>query len=1212
MAEQIFDKKRAEYIKDRSTVYSRFNKSGDVYAQIIDNFSQLSATHVEYQKLPDKPCEYSSVEYSKCTDEEKRAFTNDQLTTLECLVTDKITEKRGSVWGWDYIYALMTNPSYKGVDKKARKVIFPTSSTNRPIGEPSFGMWNGFQIIDLDIKDADLADRMKPVIFKRLCKTPWFLGVYKSSSGKGLHVWTKVVPCATNMTDRKIEFQVNFRHKYSAVYVSIMAEADKLGVTKEDVLTFMDMAMAKPQQGSFIAYDGDAMMSTNFQNVSITIDVDRAYKEGVSAVETVGHPDLNAVFAKLRWFSDESFSEKTDISKDDVEVGERDLKKARGKKHYKHAQRWQLANTLVALFGEDKGLDIMIGICDETPVKELRGDCHTAAIHSKPVSKWAISELNKYHGFNIKYSDEEEERQNEETRVVATGKVDDNRPFWEVADTNGVELTIKHNQYLSDIKDEIVSNLGQFTLLEAGAGYGKTEMIKALKEKTLLVLPFTSTIKAKVETSHITKDWLYYYGNKRPTFEELLGPNSMSMTVDKFSKLNLMELNEADFKYIVIDESHLLFISSYRDVMSPTIQRLANCTAKVILMTGTPTGEMLFFPSIRHITVKKEDWRDKVFTVHLCPTKYEQLVELCKDMTQDIIDGKKILFPTNKGRGYYDQMIGLVQQFLIGRGYNKKLHTFYYKKSSYGDESMTAINEEKTIGINDIVFCSNYLSVGVDICDKYTFSIYFDETWIPQNVEQFANRIRNNDLIVHMYLPKRNSDGYEINYKYVEPLNLSLAEDSIVYARDLVETCNDNIKRNGEEAYYNPIISNIIKSDKYVKYDETECEYYIDETEYKLKLFEERFTEWGKQLPVLIDKMRYYGYRIDWVNVTQEIPRDRVDDIEAYIKACRVKKYNEQTQKVMEFLNHINENNLDIYKELLKGSYDIFKDDKYKEDREQNDLYVEDIEILEKQVPIVLGFSRYYDCDTIRSIYGYCIDVKSGRLNMSKLKRILRFAKIENSRRKKRLDFPVHKFVKEAQEFATANSVTTSKEIQQWLANFAAKYGNSVPDVVVDDTAYLKKLYALMEDLWKVVVVQYPPKGGKIKIMPFTLLWTGKNSLENVYSNDEIKTFFQELMDDMNDGSSSDFEEDDIDGKDLPHTSKKRLSDIKDDIPNIIHKEYDYQSYSELDGSNERFLRKQTNTRAEIVKSITENTEEEEKKAEQLNIFGEGNTEVPF
>ena len=177
------------------------------------------------------------------------------------------------------------------------------------------------------------------------------------------------------------------------------------------------------------------------------------------------------------------------------------------------------------------------------------------------------------------------------------------------------------------MKDDILNNLNHITLLEAGAGYGKTEMIKAFKAKTLLILPFTSTIKAKVETSSVTSDWLYYYGNKKPQLEDLLSDKSMSMTIDKFSRLNVMELDTAGFEYIVLDESHLIFTSSYRDVMAPTIQRLANCKAKIIMMTGTPTGEMLFFPGIKHIKVEKDDYREKSFELNMCPTKIEQMIQ---------------------------------------------------------------------------------------------------------------------------------------------------------------------------------------------------------------------------------------------------------------------------------------------------------------------------------------------------------------------------------------------------------------------------------------------------------------------------------------------------------------------------------------------------------------------------------------------------------
>ena len=86
----------------------------------------------------------------------------------------------------------MNDKNYKNVDKIQRKVVWPTSGNNRPIGDSAYLMWNGLQIIDLDIKDTKISDALKPIIFQELSKFHWFLGVCKSSSKKSLHIWTKI------------------------------------------------------------------------------------------------------------------------------------------------------------------------------------------------------------------------------------------------------------------------------------------------------------------------------------------------------------------------------------------------------------------------------------------------------------------------------------------------------------------------------------------------------------------------------------------------------------------------------------------------------------------------------------------------------------------------------------------------------------------------------------------------------------------------------------------------------------------------------------------------------------------------------------------------------------------------------------------------------------------------------------------------------------
>ena len=60
-----------------------------------------------------------------------------------------------------------------------------------------------------------------------------------------------------------------------------------------------------------------------------------------------------------------------------------------------------------------------------------------------------------------------------------------------------------------------------------------------------------------------------------------------------------------------------------------------------------------------------------------------------------IIDGKKILYPTNNGNLYYEQIIGLVKKYLLEKGFCEELKSFYYKKSNYGDKSMDLIDFER-------------------------------------------------------------------------------------------------------------------------------------------------------------------------------------------------------------------------------------------------------------------------------------------------------------------------------------------------------------------------------------------------------------------------------------------------------------------------------------------------------------------------------------
>ena len=1181
------------------------NNQKQSLTEILESFSCISKNNdIEIVKK-----NYSNVLYHLCTQDEQQYFVDDQLQLIECLVTNTIYDKVGTIWNWKEIYDLLYDNEYKNIDKLKRHVVYATSHNNRPIGDVSFQMWNGLQIIDLDIKNEKISDGLKDDLFNDLSKYHWFLGICKSASKKSLHIWTKIRPITVDYKKRRIEYICNFRHKYSYVYMVLLKYANKYNYTQENIYEYIDMAMAKPQQGIFISSD-EAYLSTNFQELRLDVNFEPAFDAGMETVNWISHPDLKKIFNKLEWFTDDSFVEKQNIEIANVEnIHDFDISKSKGRKHYKHFQRWQLANTLTSLFGEQKAFTIMCQICKNTSARELKGDVKTAAIHNKPISQWAVNELNKFHGFNIKLKDDANNAKLDELALEINNSDDKIDPIKILNDkTNKTMLYMTKDQYLSDIKDDIIKNLDHITLLEAGAGYGKTEMIKSLKAKTMLILPFTSTIKAKVEASEVTKDWLYFYGNKRPTLDDILGTQNMSMTIDKFSRLNVYELDTANFEYIVIDESHLLFTSSYRDVMGPCIQRLANCKAKVIMMTGTPTGELLFFPNIKHIKVKKEDVRIKECNINLVPTPTEQLLDMCNSMVDDILNNRKILFPTNNGNLYYEQVTGIIQQLLNERKEDKKLKAFYYKKSQYGEEAMDDINVNKTTGNYDIIFCSTYLSVGVDICDHLPFSIYFNETWIPQDIEQFANRLRNNDLYIKIYLPLKDNLDNVINYDYVLPLDLGFNQKDLMFARDLVKTCNDMLERNEEESKYNPLISTLLSTNKYLKYDENDCKYYIDETTYKLKVFEERYSDYSKQLNVMVEGIKYYGYNVKIKRSENKISEDKKEELNEFMRSCRNIKFNEDTIKVCKLLSHISDGNIDEYRELLKGNYAIFKDtdETNRRIREENNLYCEDIEILEKHIPIILSLYKHYDCKTINEIYDYCVDLKTNRLNFSKLKRISQFVKIESSRKKKRLDFPVLKFITDAKKWALDHTSATKVEINMFLAEWSCKYCNSIKDVVIDDLEYAQAIFDLVQQYWSIIIVENRPKNGQIPIKPFELLWKTKQQLSDAYGNWNTQAFFLEQL--VNEAKQEEDntvqEEENI--AEFEHTSKVKLQDIIDELPEIIHKEFDYYDYSEKDKSNERFMTKQKNTNQLKENIFVENNDDKnlnnEKKSE-LELF---------
>ena len=1073
---------------------------------------------------------FSSPDMLLCSEQEKEQFKK-RLKECNVTICTGIKAKNGVPVTLDAIIDNIIDVNNKNISKTNRKVVYGTNDGTRPTGELAYDSWNGWQVIDMDIKDRELATKLKAKLFKSLHKCNWFLGITYSSSGMGLHIYTKIAIQEnidgnviermgyqpSNITDtarKKLLFLTNFRHKYSFVYIACLAVADELGFTKENLLNWMDKSMGKPQQGAFIGYDPHPFINTGFFEEFIYVDFDNAAEIGAIDVDWISHPDLRNIFKGQEWME---LNEGNDLNI--TAVADELIVNVHTKFHYKHNDRWRLANTLVALYDKVQGYQYLRMICsNDIKDRELQSDCETAKRHKKSIDTWAVNRLNSFHGFNIKLSIDDKDFDEKEI-FSSMDRIENPTVVYEAEQIKTFNL--KSNEYLGNIKHLLLNSLGRITLIEAGAGVGKTEMVKSLVrmgKKILMVMPFTSTIKAKVETD---PDWYYCYGNRKVKLDR--DNNGLCMTIDKFAGLEayggINAIKAAGFDYIFIDESHLLFQSEYRPVMPRVIDMIRSTDVPVILMSGTPSGELTFFSKAIHLRVIKEETRKKVFRVNLTDKQNDQLYHMCRQMANDIAQGRRILFPCNRGTLYSKQVEAAVTYFLEHEhAIYDKVNLQYYKKSNVGDTFMDDINLEKTIKDVQILMCTTYLSVGVDILDRYNFSIYFEDLMMPQEVEQFANRLRSNDLFINMYVAKNDAEGNTRSLHKYKNVDFEINEEEKKFVLSVIQLCNKMISRNNKEFKSNAIVYSILGDCKFIDYDQTTDSYKLNLTAYKTVCFERKYREYVQQLPVLMKGMQAYGYEVCSVD-RKSFACEGMEDF-ANLKDLVKLAYNDQLQlnttHIEELMDEINENNLPIFKQVLSGLFDIKKGNEWKVDMTNEKMLVKNIEIFEKVIPIFVSLSKKYDVEQVKDIFEHCRN-KNGTFNFAAIGRIRTLVNLIYNDKNDRLDLPIKEFMNETYVFSQQGEVKKS-EIIEFCNSFADNYAKNESEnnlAIMQSMLMMEKLRDKFYKLFRCLINFGRPSkknDNKVTMERVELLWKEKEYYNSVNLNEKL-FILTELLD---------------------------------------------------------------------------------------------------
>lgn len=405
------------------------------------------------------------------------------------------------------------------------------------------------------------------------------------------------------------------------------------------------------------------------------------------------------------------------------------------------------------------------------------------------------------------------------------------------------------NGFLSDRIEELNKfySCRHINILISPASSGKTSMVEKLKEKNnrcLLIVPTKAIIKNKNLIDFVqvldTIDIQKY----------IKTTDSIICTFDKGAQIKVEDFGK--FDYVFIDESHLLFTERYR--MNAIVLLLKKIKKFIlsersnqdplrkstitVLMTGTPTGEEIYFETDevgKSLVQKKEfiNHKSRIITFVGCENRdacYTSFINNTKDL---LADNSRVLIATNMGEKWINCVAGSLgyPNFAIYSNNQK------YNKLSEDINKFSMVNNDI-----ELIFTTSLGNVGIDInnTDRETIlAIYTDNqnsfTW--QEIEQYANRFRkiNVKIVVFFIVPQKIEYQKDFVFNYVEDVKtISLIKNDI--ATDLFKDTD---------------------------FENMEDDYGVDKDKVRWKVLNEKLKVHHSNIICIGGNLKAYGYNVE-------------------------------------------------------------------------------------------------------------------------------------------------------------------------------------------------------------------------------------------------------------------------------------------------------------------------------------------------------------
>lgn len=892
------------------------------------------------------------INQNKIESEKKKQLAEDRIINNELLVKllskDFITNNKVCLLENSYINNLslkklyrtrtlgellleIINPENASTEKALRHQFYCTYEPIRPTKEHYYA-WNGLQVFDIDLKEWEgSVDNLKKLLYQELIPFHWFLWIVKSSSGKGLHIYTKVVPPhhiytkpQDNEAISKYWYYVNYITKQSNINDAIqrLATFNKIAKypnwNKELDCEYLDNTTARITTGVKLSYDPLPLVNQNFIDLHPALGLSQTL-DGLEYETTILRVLLrDNKFNRFITLINDELRQEANANIEKVNLDDVDLSKyvktnidlsgltILPRNQINYFTRYNVCNTLAPLFGKD-GLQIAHVILDSKKCKnesEINGFYACAITNKKQPSKVGLEILTKCGVLKQNIAPEIlQPMYNSEKAYLRDCMLTAIR----CEDEYEYEYKLEDGKYLGDYFDEILSRITheKINILDVPPGAGKSEFAKKLAKngkRVLLVLPYISVIKNKVENDEmIINDFDVFYGNK--SIKDMEYGINAATTFDKFSKANVDKISNM-FDYIFIDESHLLFTSQYRiEATSSALKKIKELyyisstnqfASKLVLMSGTLTGEEFFFKNVGNFISVYKKPHNKTMEFLLCDDNLDGMTRLASKTKQLIEAGYRLLIPTNKGEIYTEKLIGMIE-YLMGR----TIKYGYYKRSNTEQEICKLINEKATIADYEVVFCTNYLSVGVDIKDKYEFASIYLGKFSGYEIEQFNARIRKKGIysIYCITIDENENDLLK------EPdLSIQITDDDKLRFIDDKEIAN---AKNTFVTEYDPVLGNI-STPGFTLFN---GKIQFNPEEYELINFEDKYLE-AMQHPTKIARVLYkYGYEIKISREFEGLSQKEQDELKKIgLDSAKAEKIRKHNLLIGTFIDLINKN----------------------------------------------------------------------------------------------------------------------------------------------------------------------------------------------------------------------------------------------------------------------------------------------------------------